>query len=111
MAGLPRSPQQMLQSRELRTKCNSLHQKIFKPKIVVCSLENHIQNSKQIEWYDKTASSEAKQFELNEPIILQDKFSKQWSKAIVIGKTKWPRSYLVQNEKGNILRRNTIFMK
>jgi len=76
MAGLPWSPAQMLQSRELRTKCNSLNKTISKPKIVDCSLENHIQKSKQKEWYDKTASSEGKQFELNEPIIVQDKFSK-----------------------------------
>lgn len=43
--------------------------------------------------------------------MLQDKFTKLWSKAVVLSKTSWPRSYLVKDEKGKILRRNTIFMK
>lgn len=48
---------------------------------------------------------------MNEPILLQNKFSKQWTKAIVINKTQEPRSYLVKDGQGKILRRNTIYMK
>lgn len=51
------------------------------------------------------------QFNINESILLQDKFSKEWSKVIVVGKSQWPRSYLVKSENGKILRRNTMYLK
>lgn len=111
VAGLSCSPSQMLQSRELRTTINSLNKKIFKPKVVDCSLENKIKKLKQKKWYDRSASSEEKEFRANEQVMIQDKLSKLWSKAMVVSKTKWPRSYLVKDEKGKILRRNTIFMR
>lgn len=41
----------------------------------------------------------------------QDKLSKLWSRAEIVIKTKWPRSYLVKDNKGRIFRRNTIFIK
>jgi len=60
---------------------------------------------------DKTATNVEKEFKPNEHIMLQGKFSKQRSKAIILSKISWPRSYLVKDEKGKILRQNTIFMK
>jgi len=111
VVGLPWSPAQMLQSRVLRSKTNSLNKKIVNPNVIDCSVENKIQKLKQKNWYDKTATKVEQEFKPNENIMLQDKFSKLWSKAVVLSKTNWPRSYLVKDEKGKILRRNTIFMK
>jgi len=111
VAGLTWSPAQMLQSRVLRSKTNSINKKILNPTVVDCSAENKKQKLKQKEWYDKTATYVEKEFKPNEHIMLQDKFTKLWSKAVVLNKTKWPRSYLVKDEKGKILRRNTIFMR
>lgn len=111
VAGLTWSLAQMLQSRVLRSKTNSINKKILNPTVVDCSEENKIQKLKQKDWYDKTATYVEKEFKLNEHIMLQDKFTKLWSKAVVLNKTKWPRSYLVKDEKGKILRRNTIFMR
>lgn len=79
--------------------------------VVDCSVENKIQKLKQKNWYDKTATKVEQEFKPNENIMLQDKFSKLWSKAVVLSKTNWPRLYLVKDEKGKILKRNTIFMK
>lgn len=111
VAGLTWSPAQMLQSRVLRSKTNSINKKILNPTVVDCSAENKKQKLKQTEWYDKTATYVEKEFKPNEHIMLQDKFTKLWSKAVVLNKTKWPRSYLVKDEKGKILRRNIIFMR
>ncbi|KAF0710957.1 Uncharacterized protein FWK35_00037749, partial [Aphis craccivora] len=111
VAGLTWSLAQMLQSRVLRSKTNSINKKILNPTVVDCSEENKIQKLKQKDWYDKTATYVEKEFKPNEHIMLQDKFTKLWSKAVVLNKTKWPRSYLVKDEKGKILRRNTIFMR
>jgi len=111
VAGLPWSPAQMLQSRMLRSKTNSLNKKILSPNVVDCSEENKLKQLKQKNWYDKTATNAQQEFKPNENIMLQNKFSKLWSKAVVLSKTNWPRSYLVKDEKGKILRRNTKFMK
>ncbi|CAI6370722.1 unnamed protein product [Macrosiphum euphorbiae] len=111
VAGLPWSPAQMLQSRMLRSKTNSLNKKILSPNVEDCSEENKLKKLKQKKWYDKTATNVQQEFKPNENIMLQNKFSKLWSKAVVLSKTNWPRSYLVKDEKGKILRRNTKFMK
>lgn len=44
MAGLTWSPAQMLQSRILRSKTNSINKKILNPTVVDSSEENKIQN-------------------------------------------------------------------
>lgn len=45
-----------------------------------------------------------------ENVLIQDRFIKQWSKAIIIDKTKWPRLYWVKIRKGKMHRRNTCFI-
>jgi len=44
-------------------------------------------------------------------VLLQDKFTKKWSKGIIVEKTKFPRSYIVKDDKGKLIRRNTHFIK
>jgi len=52
--GLPWSPAQMLQSRMLRFKTNSLNKKILSNNVVNCSVKNKLKKLKQKNWYDKT---------------------------------------------------------
>lgn len=59
-AGLKYSPAKLMMSRELRTSSNCLNQIIFKPSVVNCSVENHVNKIKQKQWYDKNAGSEEK---------------------------------------------------
>lgn len=47
VAGLSWSPAQLLQSRELRTKINSLNKRVLKPKVVEWNVENEILKTKQ----------------------------------------------------------------
>ncbi|CAI6357006.1 unnamed protein product [Macrosiphum euphorbiae] len=111
VAGLKYSPAQLMMSRELRTPSNCLNQNIFKPRVVNCSVENQLNKIKQKQWYDKNAGSEEKVFNKGEKVVIYDKFRKEWNTAEVMSKTKWPRSYLVKDGKGKILRRNTHFIK
>lgn len=106
------SPSQLLQGRVLKSKL-PVDDNLLKP-LAQPNLEQQIEivknKSKQI--YDKGSKLREVKFVPCEEVLVQDKFSKIWEKATIVKKLEMlPRCYLVKNSKGNIVRRNQIFIK
>lgn len=111
-AGLPYSPAQLMMSRELRTTVNWINKKIFTPKVVDCKEKNKVIRIQQKQYYDKTSSKrEETVFKPKEEVAIFNCNRKEWTKGKIVGKTVEPRSYLVKNDRNNIVRRNTIHLK
>lgn len=51
------------------------------------------------------------QFCPNEKVLIRSDDDKIWEPACVVSKHKTPRSYWVNNKKGNVVRRNSVFMR
>lgn len=111
-ADLPYSPAQLMMSRELRTTVNWMNKKIFTPKVVNCKEKNIGIRFQQKLYYDKTSSKrEETVFKPKENVAMFDCNRKEWTKGEIVSKTVEPRSYIVKNNRNNIVRRNTIHMK
>lgn len=59
---------------------------------------------RQAKWYNRNAGKEEIEFLPGSRVLLQDKFTKKWSKGIIVEKTKFPRSYIVKDDKGKLMR-------
>lgn len=111
VAGLSYSPAQLLQSRRLRSLINNFKEKCLEPVVVNASEEIVKNKQKQIKNYKKNAGKEYKEFYSGQKVYIQNVFNKKWFPGIIINKTNHPRSYMIQNEKGKIIRRNSRFIK
>ncbi|CAI6377683.1 unnamed protein product [Macrosiphum euphorbiae] len=106
---LQASPAELLFSRILRTKL-PIANKLLEPRLqhkVQTKLKAFQQKYKSN--YDKTATKKETQFKPNTNILIQN--NKVWLPGKVIAKANAPRSYLVENNNGTIIRRNTKHLK
>lgn len=101
------APSQALMSRVLRTKvpiCNS----VLKPKVQSSVKESILSSqSKSKLYYDRNAKPRK---ELTQPNVVYKKDG-VWKPAKIIGKGAGPRSYLIEEENGRVLRRNTFHLR
>ncbi|CAI6348455.1 unnamed protein product [Macrosiphum euphorbiae] len=112
ITGLQCTPAQLLQSREVRSKMNVVHRKkLFKPVIQNCVEKMRDSKRKQALYYNRGANINISCFEEGEKVYMQDKWTKNWHEGKIIKKLKEPRSYLVKDRNGRMLRRNTSFLK
>ncbi|KAB0804231.1 hypothetical protein PPYR_01201, partial [Photinus pyralis] len=104
ITGLHVSPSQLLFSRRLRTKIPT-HTKLLTPKVqenVSVELENR--QNKYKHYYDRTAQPR-KEFNKGDSVTICK--NRVWEPATIIKKHDAPRSYLVRDSEGSILRRNS----
>ena len=108
--GLSLSPSQLLFNRRVRTKL-PVSDKLLKPKIGEgihdCLIAKSLSNKK---YYDRTAKERAG-FERGQKVFVQNNATKQWKPAIVLSKCDTPRSYIIKEENGSIVRRNSSFLR
>lgn len=114
LPALGRSPSEILMGRIIKTKI-PVSSNNLKPIDNLDKLHQDIQSkmktyrNKYSNYYNKTSRKTENKFEVQESVLLRD--NNKWAKAKIIGKTRYPRSYDVLNEKGAVLRRNTQFLK
>lgn len=108
--GLSLSPSQLLFNRRVRTKL-PVSDELLKPKIGEgiqdCLIAKSLSNKK---YYDRTAKERAG-FEKGQKVFVQNHATKQWKPAIVLSKCDTPRSYIIKEENGSIVRRNSSFLR
>ena len=102
------SPSQLLNSRRLRSKL-PVSAKLLQP-AVVFNAKSILQTSQKymIDQYNQTARNMPPLVE-KETVWLRD--NNTWQPAIVRQQHEAPRSYIVENEKGSMLRRNRRHLK
>uniref|UniRef100_A0A2S2NI46 RNA-directed DNA polymerase n=1 Tax=Schizaphis graminum TaxID=13262 RepID=A0A2S2NI46_SCHGA len=109
IVSLQASPSELLYSRLLRTKIPLAHS-ILKPK-----LQNQVKyklKQQQIRYkanYDKSVVTKEPDFKPGSNVLVQK--NKMWFPGEIITKAPTPRSYIVRNKKGNIIRRNIRHLK
>lgn len=105
VAGLEYSPSELLMSRLLRTNLPCT-QELLKPKVPLNVREQlMLTKEKSRAIYNKTAKDK-KSFTLGDNVIIQNAPNKEWCAGKVIGEADGPRSFIVKNEKSNLVRRN-----
>jgi len=80
-------------------------------KVIDCTQEIIKIKNKQINYYNKNSGKEEQQFYIGEKVLVQDIVKKKWLPAVIKNKTDFPRSYIIQNENGRLVRQNTKFIK
>ncbi|XP_063384581.1 uncharacterized protein K02A2.6-like isoform X1 [Cydia fagiglandana] len=106
VANLDYSPSELLMSRLLRTNL-PCSKEVLKPKLCVNVKDQMlINNEKSRDNYNKT-SKVKKPFQRGEDVIVQDvNRSKCWYSGKIVDKASGPRSFIVKNDRGNLVRRN-----
>jgi len=72
---------------------------------IIKNKEKHIRN------YNKNVVKEEKEFYTGQKGYIQNVFNKKWFPGIIVNKTEFPRSYIIKDVNGKILRRNSWFIK
>lgn len=113
IASIGVSPSELLMGRLIKTKVLINPKKLspvenFKQLTEQAKKKIKVKQNKVKEHYDKSSRIES-EFTPNENILLHDK--KKWVRGKIVSKTQYPRSYNVQTENGQILRRNTSVLK
>lgn len=99
------SPAQILFSRRLRTKIP------ISETLLIPNVQNNIKSklneviSKQKQYYDKN-SRDRQSFHANDRVTIRN--GNKWEPATILRKHWAPRSYIVENKNGNIVRRNSF---
>ena len=106
VAGLEYSPSQLLMSRHLRSKLPVKTSHLV-PNVIHNS-SNITDKTKQEHYYNRNCKKDD-DFVVNEPVLVQNKFSKIWEEGKIVKKLKF-RSYLVEIN-GTIYRRNSFFIR
>ncbi|GJQ81737.1 hypothetical protein Trydic_g9176 [Trypoxylus dichotomus] len=107
--GLNLIPTQILFSRRTRTKI-PVHSKLLKPQIAAKAHHKITQNQNTYKFYhDRTSRFRKELAEDNNVVLRKDKLREPIAE--VIGKHNIPRSYIIQDQSGNILRRNKSHLK
>ncbi|UYV73690.1 K02A2.6-like [Cordylochernes scorpioides] len=104
------SPAQMLMGRNLRTL---IPMKTTKLKPAFISTENILQQKrenqyKMKEYYDRNAKILPK---MSSGEQVNAKTSNAWRPATIIGEANQPRSYIIQNNEGRMLKRNRVHLR
>lgn len=109
ISGLNLSPAQLLYNRRLRTKlpisCKLLNTEFHNPYSKFCARQ-----AKQKHYYDRTAQT-LPELKSGDSILLYNFRTGHWDKGEILSKHKAPRSYIVRNVNGEILRRNRKHIK
>lgn len=107
------SPAQLLMSRQLRTKLPSKVTNL-KPKIVRFAhhTKNKQYNLQRSKYYYDQHAKVSPEFKPNDLVYFKKKHTDiNWYKGRIKSKTKFPRSYIVQDDTGNIYRRNSQYIR
>ncbi|KAF0745995.1 Integrase catalytic domain-containing protein, partial [Aphis craccivora] len=107
VAGLSFSPAQLLQSRRLRSLINNFNEDCLKPIVVNPSMQIIKNKERQINSYNKNAGKKEKEFHPGKKVYIQKIFNKKWFPGIIVNKTEFPRSYIVKDVNGKLLRLNS----
>lgn len=109
VAGLDASPAQILMSRQTRNLVPTTRDNL-KP-IVRNDIRKQLKNiqNKRMDHYNKSSPRKSVQFCEDESIYLYR--NKKWEPAIILKKHDTPRSYFVKPIDGQIIRRNTKFLR
>jgi len=105
------SPAQILMSRRLKTK-TPLTLKKRRPKVA----ENFIEAVKKQQeeakkWYDRRARRREIAFKVGDKVVERAHYEDTWEQAEVVQVHQNPRSYIIRNKNGNLVRRNFIHLK
>lgn len=110
VAGLEYSSSELLMCRLLRTNLPCTKE-LLKPKVPINVKEQLMLNKEKSRTsYNKTAKVK-KSFSLGDNIIIQNLPNKEWCSGKVIREAEGPRSFIVKNENGNLVRRNEKHMR
>lgn len=110
VTGLDKSPAQLLTGRLLRAKLPSAKQ-LSTPTFISWEEEKQkLEKNRDVykNYYDRTAMIR-KEFEEKDNVVIQE--GKTWQPAIVTKKLDTPRSYIIQKQNGNFLRRNSSHIR
>ena len=106
--GLEYSPAQLFFSRRLKTKLPTSEQ-CLQPEVVEDAKAVLVQRQEEMRGqYDKQARDLPP---LDDQEVVRIKEGRRWKPAIVVSKSKTPRSYIVQTEQGKKFRRNRRHLK
>jgi len=106
--GLNVSPAQIMFNRDVKTKI-PIHTKLLQPNIPQNIHKKLIHKQKQVKNYHDIHAKEREQFREGENVLV--KTGKTWEPAKILSKHKTPRSYIIINNNGNIIRRNSRHLK
>lgn len=105
------SPSEMLMSRLLRTKLPASDFKL-QPKVhnnIVVKLKSYQEKYKT--YHDKQAKINPMNYVPDQNVIIKRYNDKTWAPGKVVGLADTPRSYIVQDDTGKLLRRNSYHLK
>lgn len=102
------SPSQILFSRMTRTKL-PVSDKLLEPKVHLNVQKKLIELQGKSKLYYDRNTRVRQPFSPNEKVMLKNE--KVWEPATVVAKHDLPRSYLVQTKRGNVVRRNSFFLR
>ncbi|KAF2893191.1 hypothetical protein ILUMI_12981 [Ignelater luminosus] len=89
-------------------RCKMLStEEILKPKLVTNAKQELLQKSEKIESYYNKTAHERPSYKPGDDVVVQNLYDKTWSHAKVVC-AAGPRSFTVQKESGDMLRRNTL---
>lgn len=108
IAGLNISPLQILFSRRVRTKI-PVHTNLLKPIVPHNAHDKIVEKQRGTKAYHDLTAKPREGFETGENVLV--KTEKVWEPAKVVTQHKSPRCYLILNNKGNVLRRNSSHLK
>lgn len=109
LTGLNMSPAQILFSRTCRTKI-PISASLLKPRTYENIKDLLIENDKKSKInYDKTAKDRNYEFQAGENVVYRK--GNCWEPAVIIEKSKTPRSYIIKDENNRVKRRNKFHLK
>lgn len=108
IAGLNVSPSQLIVSRKLRKQL-PIAKSQLSPKVIVDVHKMLEYRQKTYKYYYDRNAKDRQSFQCNEKIALREKG--EWRPGLMQRIEDAPRSYVVLNEKGNVVRRNAFHLK
>ncbi|KAK3921197.1 hypothetical protein KUF71_010412 [Frankliniella fusca] len=105
--GMDLSAAQILYSRQIKTALPTSRETL-QPKLVQAEAHKKMTDNQQARKtsYDKKATRRPQMFTSGQVVNIRNRHEKTWTPGTIVGKDENPRSYLVKNSKGNVVRRN-----
>ncbi|XP_029055276.2 uncharacterized protein K02A2.6-like, partial [Osmia bicornis bicornis] len=110
ITGLTVSPAQVLFSRRTRTKV-PIHSDLLKPKVESQAHQQIEKRQKIYKYYHDRNCKPRHSLNVGEDAVIFNKNNKKWESAKILQKHRSPRSYILQNQNGNVIRRNSVHLK
>ncbi|XP_026287254.2 uncharacterized protein K02A2.6-like [Frankliniella occidentalis] len=107
LSGMEHSPAQILYSRQIKTNIPT-SRKTLEPKLVQKEAHKKMIENQQVRKtsHDKRVGRKPQIFKSGQSVNIRNRHETTWTPGTVIGQHQNPRSYLVKNSRGNIVRRN-----